>query len=202
MDLSGIPPQDDTVIGSIRFDYSNVEKINKKFKKKFSKILRKKGKELRRKELRKILEFLNGENISMGAVKCTKYNWDKRLSNIPKQISYKKEKLYGILYFLALKMQSERGKHYSVVVCKESFMDINRVLSTCKELAEYYSLSYDFSISSGNLNFMIKIADYVASAGRKFKHIDLDEFDNFTFLSTDIPYYYVRYSFKLFDKRK
>jgi len=190
------------VIGLVRFEYNNIEKFNKKFRTRFSKILRKKGKELNREELRRILEFLNEENISVGAVKCTKYNWDRRFSNLPKQSPFKKERLYGILYFLALKMLSERGKHYSVVVCKESFMDINRVLLTCKDLAKYHGLYYDFSTSSGNLNFTIRIADYVASAGRKFKYIDLDEFDNFAFLSTDIPYDYVRYAFKLFGKHK
>lgn len=198
MDLSGVPPQHNTVIGLVRFEYDKKDKLVKNFKNKFSKYLKKKGWELDRYNLRRMLEFLGENDIKMVAVKCTLYNWNRRYSNLPKDSAFKMERLYGILYFLALKELSRKGKHYDVVACTETFMDMGRVLTTCKRLAKYYGIDYSFSLSSGNLNFTIKIADYVAAAGRKFKRVDLDEFDNFKLIVTDIPYDYIRYAFQLF----
>lgn len=200
IDISGMLPQQDSVVGLVAFPLHAKSSIIKRFNNKFSEFLIKKGKSLKRENLYKILSFLDENNVKMVGVKCTKFNWMRRFSNLPRNASYKREKLYGILYFLALKEVSKKERTYDVVVCKDSFMNIDKALIACKRLANYYRFNYNFSSGSGNLNPMVKIADYVASSGRKFRSSFLEEFENFTLLTTDIPYNYVRYIFNLYEK--
>lgn len=202
VDISGMLPDQDSVLGLIAIPLQRKSALVKRFNRRFSHLLNKKGKKLKREDLHKILIFLNDHDVSMVAIKCTRVNWSRRFTNIPKYKSYKKEKLYGILYFLALKELSEKGGFYDVVVCKDSFMRIDKALIACKKLADHYGFNYNFSSSSGNLNPMVKIADYVAAIGRKFRSSSLEDFENFKLLVTDIPYKYVRYVFDLYENKK
>lgn len=44
IDISGVPPKDDTTIALVRFEYNESSKIIEKFKQKFFNILKKKEK--------------------------------------------------------------------------------------------------------------------------------------------------------------
>ncbi len=198
IDISGMLPYQDSILGLVAFPVNNKNKIIKRFKSKFSRFLLKKGKSLKREHLYSMLSFLDENEVRMVGIKCTQFNWNNRYKNLPLNASYKREKLYGILYFIALETISKRNKIYDVVVCKDSFMRTEKTITACKKLADYYNFIYNFSIATENQNFGVKIADYVASAGRKIKTASLQEIENYTFISTDIPYKYIRYVFDLY----
>lgn len=191
IDISGYPPESDTVIGLISLPLDTQSILIKKFKKKFSSYSRKKGWELERNELLRILSFLD-KHISMVAVKCTRNNWNRRYSNLPKNLSFKKEKLYGTLYFIALKQLAKRNCDYDVVMCDDNFMKVKIAQRYSKRLSEYHKYIFRFDTSTGNLNPRIKIVDYVAAAGRKLKPNTLNELNNFNLIVTDIPYHFLR----------
>jgi len=199
LDISGMLPNQDSVLGLVAFPVTKKEYVFKRFKNKFSGILRKKGKSLKRKDLYKMLSFLDENHVKMVGVKCTKHNWNRRFSNLPKNASYRREKLYGILYFIALSSASKKNLLYDVVLCKDSFMRTEKAITACKKLADYHRYIYNFSIATEKHNLGIKIADYVAAAGRKIRPMSLEtDFKNYKIISTNIPYKYVRYIFDLY----
>lgn len=198
IDISGMLPNQDSIVGLAAFPLVEKERILKNFRRRYSKILNKKGVKLKREELYRILSFLEENNVKMIAIKCTRNKWNIRYSNLPKSASYKRERLFGILYFLALKKLSEKARIYDVVICKDSFMRTEKAILACKKLAKYYAFTYNFSITTANQNLSVKIADYIAAAGRKFKEKTIEDFSNFDLQSTDIPYCYIRYVFNLY----
>ena len=77
------------------------------------------------------------------------------------------ERIFGILYFNALKSVTVPRQKYQVTVDNDSFMDLPKAISVCQRLAKANNYLFDISIGYRKFNEMIKYPDYVAAATRR-----------------------------------
>lgn len=175
IDVSGNPYKD-TIIGCVSFNQNNAPKILSEFNQKFKKFKNKKGKDLDHRQLKQILSFLDKYKIRSNFLNMTSNDWKYALSLIPEQRGYKKEKIFGILYYIVLEWNTKTKFPYIVNICEENFMKTDIAISSCRTIAKMRGKEYQFSKSTGKFNDYIRIADYIASAGRKIKNKDLQSF--------------------------
>jgi len=196
IDVSGTP-YGTVIIGCISILSKNSSAVISNFKKNFRKYWGRKGKDLRHSNLIEILDYLEKEQIRSSTLYVTANDWNFNLKKTPKVKAYRTEKLFGILYFLTLRNFSKPKKSYPVVVCEEKFMDIDTVISSCRNIAKMRGMDFSFSKSSGRYNDYVKIADYVASMGRKIKPTVLNKYQyHFHRRKIKIPDLYINKVFK------
>lgn len=175
IDVSGTP-YSDTIIGCISFNLLDSPQVLQDFNKTFLKYKNKKGKDLDHNQLKHILSFLDEHKIRSNSLYLTSNDWTYILSLIPGQKAYKKEKIFGILYYLVLEWNTKPMYPYLVNVCEESFMKTDIAISTCRTIAKMRGKEYHFSKGTGKINDYIRIADFIASSVRKIKNKDLESF--------------------------
>jgi hypothetical protein len=115
IDVSGTPFTT-TIIGCVSFNIKNSPQNITKFKKKFKKHKNKKGKDLDHGKLAEILQFLDKNKIRSNCIYLNSNDWKYILGSIPKNKAYRKEKVFGILYYLALKENSKPKYPYLVIL--------------------------------------------------------------------------------------
>lgn len=96
------------------------------------------------------------------------------------------ERLFAILYFMLLRKFAYPNYKYPVVVCKENYLRIEKVLDTCRRLAKANKYDFDFSVGYAKHNVLIKFADYVAAAYRKVDYKTLKQFRFYNILDNEI----------------
>lgn len=195
IDVSG-HPLEKVIIGLIKLSLLDINKIMRNFKKSFPQYWRKKGYNLNHENLKEILEFLNNNKVQMRVLHFSGNDWHFYKSKLSKK-GYVEEKIFGILYFKLLEDVTKEYNNYTVITCIESFMNINQVLNACNKLAKMKHRFFDFSFGHAKLNQAIKLADYVASSGRKLKKDDLKVYKNFKIIDKKIPLDYSKKTFNL-----
>ena len=194
IDVSGQPPNT-VVVGLISFHPFTKDAIIHDFYKTFPALEHKKGRHLRAGELSPIVEFLDGKEVRMVAKTFTTNDWQYIYSSYPNK-AYVKEKIMGILYFSALRRVARKGMVHPVTMCVESHIDISKAQEVCLKLARLNKYLFDISHGNAKSNRIIKMADFVAAAGRKIKTKKLDSYRNFTKDMDKIPPWVFRKVFK------
>ena len=186
MDLSGKPPET-VYVGLVSFNIFNQDEIIVEFKKSYPKLWKEKGRNLTHKELIKIIDFLDKKKVRMATISFTSNDWLTLNSYYPKK-GYLNAKMFGMLYFTLLRRVTFRNMKANLITCTESGINILKVHETILKLSKSQNFIFDISHSLEKLHPIIKIADYIASAGRNVKKSKLEEFSNFK-ISTkkDIP---------------
>ena len=84
IDVSGIPPKNDTYFSCVSFDLHKSDKFFNNFKKEFKPYFHKKGKHLDHDTLYDILEFLDKHQVISYSTIYTINNWAHALKMVPK----------------------------------------------------------------------------------------------------------------------
>mgnify|MGYP001610349232 FL=1 len=176
IDVSG-QPKEEIIVGmaSIRSDY--LTEFIRHMKKDRPEFLRHKfkGSNLKSNQIKSYISYLNGKGIRMVSVRFKSAYWSEFKKYLDNK-KYWKERVYASLYFLAVKKYARSGYAYPLVVCKESYLDIERVKNYLIKIAKAHGVSFQISDSYASQNDMIKVADMVAAAGRKLRgqltHLD------------------------------
>lgn len=170
IDVSG-QPKSDVYIGMISIQNHQAIKVIKSVKKKFPWLFqrKKKASTLKPNEIDSIISLLNGLGVRMVCTQFKSKNWKDLMEFCGKGKSHNYEKIFSALYFQTLKKHSKKENNYPVTVCVENFMDIDKVLNYLKKISSANGFNYQPSKSQARFNEMLKIADIVASIGRKNK---------------------------------
>lgn len=182
IDVSG-QPTEDVYVGLVSIKTDQINKIEKLFKNKFPKLYRgkQKGTKLKEEELKKIIQFLDENFVFMYCNYISNSDWFI-LKNQYKNKANFYERIYALLYFGII--HSFVFKHYpqNLVVCKEEYINTNATLKYLQYLAKSNDYTIIASIGYANSNFIIKLADLVAAAGRKIPNKNLTEFKKYKLL--------------------
>ena len=81
-----------------------------------------------------------------------------------KNKKYTKEMVYASLYFEALKKFSFKNQTYPVIVCNETYLDIQKVKKYLKKLAKANGFDYQISDSHASQCEMLKVSDIIAAS--------------------------------------
>lgn len=195
-DVSGMPFTD-TIISCVCFNINTSPQVISNFKKRFKKYINKKGKQLNHKILADIMQFLDENKIRSCCMRLSTNDWDYALKKVPIGKGYRKEKILGIYYYILLEPNSKYKFPYSVNVCEESFMKIDKVISSCRIIAKMRGKDFSFSKGRDKTNDYIKIADYVASATRNMNLNKLiSNYKYYRFYKPRLPAEYIQKVFK------
>ena len=200
-DLSGQPPGD-THFACVCYDMDYCSDFFTNFKKQFKHSFHKKGKQLDEETLCKMLEFLDDHQIRSYCASYYKNNWDIVFRSIPEKKGYKIDKICGIVYFILLNINTNPHYPYTIHVCKESFLDIDTVIGTCKDIAKMRGKNFNFAVGTDKQNDYIKISDFVASATRKIKLEKLKSYRFYNHNKAHISNDYRVKAFNLYEKKK
>lgn len=191
IDVSG-NPYEKIVVGLVTFNPHTVTSILKEFRAQYPQFNKAKikGVKLNARELRTIIRFLNSKNVHMYAITFGNRSWQKYKSTYGER-GFFKEKIFGVLYFMLLSGFAFKKYKYPIVVCKENFMDIEKVEDYCKKLAKANKYDFDFSTGYAKSNELLKFADFVASACRKCSKAYLKPYKHFHRISSKLPQEYL-----------
>lgn len=132
----------------------------------------------------------------MASISFTTNDWITMNSLYPRK-AHLNAKILGILYFALLRKVAFRNMKANLITCTESGINIVKVHETIQKLSRSQNFIFDISHSLERLNPIIKIADYIASAGRNAKKSKLKTYSNFKILDKkDIPYSVYKKIFK------
>jgi len=95
---------------------------------------------------------------------------------VPEDKADKIERIFGIVYYMILEKNAKPRYPYLINLCEENFMDVDKVISTCRRIAKMRGFDFSFSKSSAKYNEYIRISDLVASAVRNIKAKDLEDY--------------------------
>lgn len=200
IDVSGTP-YGKVIIGLLSLYPDRVNEILKEFKKVYPEVYRskKKGTTLTESTLFNILEMLNKYNCKMVAIEFNNKDWNYYKEKYGHLVHFN-EKIFSILYFMALKEIAFTNYKYSVTICKENFMDISKVIESCKRLAKANYYNFDFEISYAKISDVIKLADCIAAAPRKINRQRLKKIIKLKILSGELSNRHLNKVFRL-DKK-
>ncbi len=192
IDVSGQPTQEIYVgMCSIRPDY--LTSLIKQIRKDRPEFLRHnfKGSKLQASRIKSYIHYLNGQKIRMVCVRFKTNSWNDFRKYLEDK-KYWKELIYASLYFTTIKQYAERGMTYPLVVCKESYLDIEKVKNYLKKIAKAHGIYLEISDGHASQNDMIKIADIIASVGRKLSD-DIKGLENYREICPSIeqPKFYI-----------
>ena len=198
IDVSGNPPRK-TAFGLFSIKRSYLNRFYKDFKKKYPLFVSKKAKAstLRVNEIKKILEFLDSENIHMRAIVLENKDWMEFKDKYEHRKRYFNERMYGLIYSTILKTCSYKNYLYAITLCKERYLFKPELsMQICRDVSK--SSGYDFSLSFGDrrTNIELRFADFIAGAALKADKKFLDSLSNFHLINLKIP---VRYFLKIFN---
>lgn len=198
IDTSG-QPYDTIYVGLITIKTDQLNKFEKEFRGKFPKFYRYKEKGAKRSasELKSIISFMNEKSfIKMYTISLNNKEWVDLKSDY-KGVSYFIEKAYSLIYSYLFTRVCWKYKPYNAIICEESYLDINRVIEYCNFLNK--SLNRNIVLSKGNasINFLIRMADFVASSHRKVDKDYLEKLERYQiYRLKDINYSLVNKIFK------
>lgn len=195
IDVSG-QPYDRVIPVLLSFKTADINKITKEFRKEFPGITRCKGTELDANKLDKIVAFLDFHKVWMSAVVFEPSDWKYYREKYCGH-GYVKERIYAILYFKLLQKVCRPRYKYGVLLCTENYLDLGRVLDTCRRLQKANKYNFDFSTGTYKYNESLRFADYVASATRKIGGKNLSKYENYSLVSNELPEEYLRKAFRL-----
>lgn len=196
IDVSGQPYEKTTIgLGSFIIDRQN--KLLKEFYKKFPdfKKSRNKGCVLKETELQNILKFLNKEKIHMTTTTIKGDYWRALKKKYSNKARFK-EKIMACLYFMILKKKSKQHFPHQVIIDKDSFMDLYKLIDYINLLANANKYDFSVSISRAKDNDLIRIVDYIAASHKNNKKF-LEKLKYHTQLDSKIPELFLK---KLFEK--
>ncbi len=190
IDVSG-QPKGEVHIGLISINESDTTQLLKDAKRKYPKFMRdrQKAAKARPEHLTSIIAYLNGRGVRMVSLRLKAANWRELLDFIGTNKQFKFEMIFAALYFCALKKYSHYGKNYSLTVCIESFMNIDKVMGYLKVISKANGIDYQISKSQARYTEMLKFADYVAAAGRKARPSNYEFFSLETLQMDEIKFY-------------
>ena len=166
-DISGGPFRN-TYLGAACFNSHRIRSIVKEFDRKFPDLRKLKGKDLNVYQLKKIVRFLDKNEVRMRAVSIRGSGWEHYKNNYCDYAEYQ-EKIFGIYHFSLVSHTIVRNEgDCSVFICKDNFLsNPERVKKTVNILKKAHR--YNFRISHGLVKEIpdLRFADYVASAYRK-----------------------------------
>ncbi len=205
IDVSGRPGER-VCIGFVSFNSHFKKKTISLFYKKFPSLLRSKIKATKLNEnvLLNIISFLNEHKVKMYAVEFTLSDWSEWKNFLGKEAFFN-ERIYAILYYKLLKAFCYRGSsdfEYTVTVCEEGNLRIDRVLDTCRRLCRAGRINVFLNKGRAKHMEIIKFADYVAGALRKVNKKKLKEFEHYKILNNKLQEREVNKSFRLYKKPK
>jgi len=199
IDVSG-QPYNTIYVGLITIKTDFIKKFEREFKNTFPKFYRYKEKSTRRSnsELKSIISFLSEKHcIRMFTICLNKKEWIGFKKDYNK-ISYLKEKTYALLYGYLFTRVCWRFKPYNAVLCEESYLDINKVVEYCNFLNNYLKRNVLLTKGNAKSNFLIRLADFVASSHRKLDKKFLEDLQTYNIYKLkDINYKIVN---KIFEK--
>lgn len=179
IDVSGTPI-DDVYVGLASIATDKINRLEKSFKKSFPRIYhgKHKGAKLKANELLKVIKFLNDNNVFMFTNKISKSDW-QMFKNGYLNKSYFNERIYALAYFGLVRNCAHKIHPQNLVVCKESYLDINKVLIYFQFLAKSNNFTIISTYGHANSTFLIKLADIVASTHRKVDNRNLVKFNRY-----------------------
>ncbi len=185
IDSAGARPER-VVIGLVSFNSATKDSILDDFFRTFPDFVKRKGRNLTLPELKSVLSFLNQRKVRMATRSFSPNDWLWMGSNYGDR-AYCRDKIYGMLYFQVIRTIAWKGFRYSVTTCVESHSNILRIQKYCNRLAEFNNIRLEFSQGIDSMNRYLKIADLVASAGRRLKRDYLRKIENFKVVTQPIP---------------
>tara|TARA_Y100000034_G_C6897737_1_gene414320 strand:+ start:2427 stop:3041 length:615 start_codon:yes stop_codon:yes gene_type:complete len=196
IDISG-QPYATLYLGLISIPSHSIDKITKKFKKKYPLFFRSKQKGSKRKpdELKSIIRFLNENNVRMVSLRFKTEEWMNFLNHY-KNKSNLIERVIGMLYVLVLEIVCRQHKSHQIILDIESYMDIKKAIMISNRIAKANKFKFNFSIAMSKTNDLIKFSDFVASAHRKMKKKDLDNFGLFKACDYKLNEEYIKKAFR------
>ncbi len=132
-----------------------------------------KGSKLPFNDIKSYIHYFNGQRIRMRNIRFKSPYWTD-LKKYLENKKYWKEIIYATLYFIALKEYSKENCSYPVVVCHETYLNIESVKNYLKKLGKAHKVEYQISHSYAIQNIMIKVSDIVAIAGKKRGNFKFD----------------------------
>jgi len=192
IDVSGNPYQT-TYVSLASFNVNNYGRIMKDLRHNFPNT--RKGSDLNDQRLKNIIKFLDKNGIKMVSICFSNADWNYYKEKYGQHGNFK-ENIFGVIYFVLLQEVSNQKYRYRVTVDKENFMNIEKVIETCRKLAKSNDYFFDLSIGHSRTDELIKIADYIASSHRKINHEDLKFFRNLKIISSELPGKYLTKVFR------
>lgn len=142
---------------------------------------------------RSVISLLNGLGVRMVCTQFKTKHWKELIDFCNKNKSNNYEKIFAALYFQTLKKHSKENYSYPLIVCVETFMDINKVIKYLREISAANKINYQISSTQVRYSEMLKLTDLVAAYGRKNKN-PKKRYNFFDFYGADIDSlkYYLR----------
>lgn len=189
IDVSGNPYQNTYI--SLVSVIDNYHRIVKDFRFQFPDACRQKGSDLKEHKLKSIVSFLSDNGVLMRSMAFSNTDWNYYRQKYGNN-AYFKEKIFSVIYFMLLENVSSHNKSYRVTVDKENFMNIDKVLESCKKIARANKYFFNFNVSHIKLDELIKFADYTASAHRKVDVNHLKLIRNLRFINSTLSGLYLK----------
>lgn len=182
IDVSGTP-KGEIYVGLVSIKTDDFNTVRKQFQKNLPEIYKhsKKGTRLKANELKKVIEFLDKNYVYMYVCHITKSDW-YFYTNRYKNKSNLFERVYALAYFGLIHSWVFKYHPQNLVVCKESYLDIHLTLKYFQYLAKSNNYTILSNVGYADSNFLIKLADLVASATRKVDKAELVRFEKLKIL--------------------
>lgn len=198
LDMSGTLKKstNDIYIGAILMPDLYKSAFREKFYREFPslKAFNKKGSKLLPAKLKKVIEYLDGNNVKMCCVLLKRHvitdikkELIKRMSTarkIPQKnvnLRFFEERVAASVYVETLTKHSRRGYPYNCFSCPETQFDIQQSFVAIDRICYAQGLHFRFAAIPRRTEHMIKFADFVASAGRKLDKTVFTNLKNFEF---------------------
>ena len=182
IDVSG-NPKNEVYVGLVSIKTDKINKITSLFKKEFPRVYsgKHKGAKLKPSDLKKIIEFLDKNNVHMYSNCISKSDWGYFKKNYPNKSNFF-ERIYALAYFGLIHSFLFKNRTQNLVVCKENYLNIDATLRYFQYLAESNNYLIISSVGYAGSTFLIKLADLVASAHRKLDNKTLSSFKRYRVL--------------------
>ena len=191
IDVSG-QPYNEINVGFSSIQAHKMTLFIQGLKRRFPEFIRhkQKGSKVRECKLKSWINYFNGQGLRMVCVKLKSKNWNE-LRKFLKGKKFAKEMVYAGLYFVALKKYSKKHNSYTLSVCHENYLDIEKVKNYLKKLGNANGIDLQISDTYVKQNLMVKVSDIVAAAGKKVrsKDLNLDYFELVHPTLTELKHY-------------
>lgn len=199
IDISGVP-QETIYLSLVCFNSHYKSKILKDFYEKFPRLKSSsiKGTNLEAPELKKIVLFLDENQVKMFSTCFKSESWRERLleHQAAQHESHWKEKTIAMLMFRLLKNYCYAGMtrdkngveyvpEYNITIDEKSNFNMNIVLENCRRLCKGRKINVSFLTAKAKFCAIMRFADYVAAAHRKVGGLELSKLKNFRLITPD-----------------
>jgi hypothetical protein len=202
IDVSGTP-KGTTYFGLASFHPYYKNRILKELYETFRECNYQKGRQMKHEKLKEILVFLDKKGVRMSTICFPSILWHEYYDIYKRHHAFL-EKMYAVNYMNLINSLTRKHNSYSLTSCVETQAgDINVVFHNCRRLASKIQIELDCSYGHDKTNRLIKVADIIASGGRKLKTSDLDEIRNYRIVHYNWIQRWTKWTSKyLFELRK